>query len=304
MALYAGATVPTGDALFHVHWQPDVATVFARKVFYNNSYWDGNDPLPGPSDDLAIATGKQALLPGEPATSANYTSYWGGINGIMIDVKDLADPAGLKVATVGDYFGFKVGTSGDPGTWAAARAPTYVDVRVGEGDGGSDRVTIIWKDGAIRQIWLQVTVKASDATGLVQDDVFYYANLPGDADSNGTVDLDDFVLLKSNFGTGGLATDEGDFDLDDDVDLDDFVTLKCYFGVSLKPPVPTTGLAGTVDLLTVASEPADAIPSPGPHALGRVRPDRRRPRRRRRGGETAAPALDVLAASRLNVLSR
>ncbi|MFW6155630.1 MAG: hypothetical protein ACOC95_10485 [Planctomycetota bacterium] len=57
--------------------------------------------------------------------------------------------------------------------------------------------------------------------------------LPGDADGDDDVDLDDFVLLKSNFGTASGATAaEGDFDGDGDVDLDDFVILKSNFGTT------------------------------------------------------------------------
>ncbi|NLF30680.1 MAG: DUF1565 domain-containing protein [Planctomycetes bacterium] len=54
---------------------------------------------------------------------------------------------------------------------------------------------------------------------------------PGDADADGDVDLDDFVILKQNFGTPAGATGaNGDFDGDGDVDLDDFVILKNNFG--------------------------------------------------------------------------
>ncbi|NLF32713.1 MAG: right-handed parallel beta-helix repeat-containing protein [Planctomycetes bacterium] len=53
----------------------------------------------------------------------------------------------------------------------------------------------------------------------------------GDADGDGDVDLDDFVILKQNFGRTGNATwADGDFDADGDVDLDDFVQLKQNFG--------------------------------------------------------------------------
>ncbi|NLF31857.1 MAG: hypothetical protein GX591_13340 [Planctomycetes bacterium] len=56
---------------------------------------------------------------------------------------------------------------------------------------------------------------------------------PGDADGDGDVDLDDFVILKNNFGTAtGATCAEGDFDGDGDVDLDDFVLLKNNFGVT------------------------------------------------------------------------
>ena len=55
--------------------------------------------------------------------------------------------------------------------------------------------------------------------------------VPGDADGDGDVDLDDFVLLKQNFGAAAGATRaQGDFDGDGDVDLDDFVILKTNFG--------------------------------------------------------------------------
>ncbi|NLF29574.1 MAG: hypothetical protein GX591_01660 [Planctomycetes bacterium] len=56
---------------------------------------------------------------------------------------------------------------------------------------------------------------------------------PGDADDDGDVDLDDFVLLKNNFGIpSGATCAMGDFDGDGDVDLDDFVLLKNNFGAT------------------------------------------------------------------------
>jgi hypothetical protein len=54
--------------------------------------------------------------------------------------------------------------------------------------------------------------------------------LPGDADADSDVDLDDFVILKQTFGQAPLLDDRADFDDDGDVDLDDFVVLKQNFG--------------------------------------------------------------------------
>ena len=86
--------------------------------------------------------------------------------------------------------------------------------------------------------------------GAPQDDLFFlYVNastwesyegpiivsdrLPGDADGDGDVDLDDFAILKSNFGMSSGATwEKGDFDGEGDVDLDDFVILKYNFGAT------------------------------------------------------------------------
>ncbi|MFW6153672.1 MAG: dockerin type I domain-containing protein [Planctomycetota bacterium] len=57
--------------------------------------------------------------------------------------------------------------------------------------------------------------------------------VPGDADGDGDVDLDDFAILKTHFGTpSGATRDQGDFDGDGDVDLDDFVILKTHFGTT------------------------------------------------------------------------
>ncbi|MFW6154617.1 MAG: dockerin type I domain-containing protein [Planctomycetota bacterium] len=55
-------------------------------------------------------------------------------------------------------------------------------------------------------------------------------SLPGDADLDGEVDLDDFVILKNHFGQGNAAWTQGDFNTDGLVNLDDFVILKNNFG--------------------------------------------------------------------------
>ena len=66
--------------------------VGGRHVFYDNSSFDTG---PGKTNDDAVALGKKALRPSEKATFANYTSYVSGINGIVVDVFDLENPAGL-----------------------------------------------------------------------------------------------------------------------------------------------------------------------------------------------------------------
>ena len=75
-------------------------------------------------------------------------------------------------------------------------------VRAGKGDDDSDRVTAIWPDGEIRNTWLQVTVKATAATGLAADDVFYYGNAVGETGdaptANGFVNSTDRTRMLNN----------------------------------------------------------------------------------------------------------
>ncbi len=166
-----------------------------RYIFYNNCYFDGDDLGANANDDGAIAPDKTALLGGETATFANYTSYSRGINGIMIDI-----PAMPGTPTAAD-FEFKVGGDGQPAGWSAAPAPSSITVRSGAGVDGSDRITIIWADNAIAKQWLQVTVKATANTALGSDDVFYFGNAIGETGNSPTdakVTPTDLVAVRNN----------------------------------------------------------------------------------------------------------
>jgi len=192
----------------------EVAEVLDRHIFYNNSYFDG-DPGAGRDDDNAIAPdptsasdpalGKTVLLPGETATFQNYTSFWLGITGIMVDVRNLPDPVGeLSDADfefhVSNRNNSPADNTEDPSTWGVAPTPT-VSVREGAGTDGSDRVTLIWDDHAIENQWLQVTIKANTTTGLDQNDVFYVGNAVGecgDATAFTFVDGADFAGARDN----------------------------------------------------------------------------------------------------------
>ncbi len=158
------------------------AEVVGRHIFYNNSSWDGKDSAANPDDDNAIAPdpdqasdpslGKTALLPGQTATFANYTSYSLGINGIMVDIANPDDPENLDQSD----FLFRVGNDNSPGAWPEVTAAASVSVRPHPTEADVSRVTITWPDHAIEKQWLQVTVLATDRTGLAQPDVFYWGN--------------------------------------------------------------------------------------------------------------------------------
>ena len=154
------------------------AAVVGRYVFYNDSAWDGNDAAANPQDDAAIAADKSPLLPGQVAGLEHYTSYVGGLNGVMIDIAYLASPTNLTAAD----FQFLVGNSNDLATWTAGPMPASLTSRPGAGVGGSTRVTLIWAEHeAVRNQWLQISVKATANTRLPQDDVFYFGNAIGES---------------------------------------------------------------------------------------------------------------------------
>ena len=253
--------------------QPDAmtlvqpATVAGQHIFYNNSAWDGNDPAAGAADDTAIATDKSALLPGDAATFANYTSYSRGINGIMVDIANLANPYGLTLENIASYFTFKIGNANNPEGWGLAPAPSGVLVRGGAGESESDRVTVIWADNVIQKNWLQVTVLANGNTGLAADDVFYFGNSigeTGDSGSNAFVDGTDFVGVRDNphnFLDRAPVDDAYDINRDSFVDGTDLVLVRdnnTNFLTALKliaaPDLPAGG-AEQMLVLSLAAEP-------------------------------------------------
>jgi L-ascorbate metabolism protein UlaG (beta-lactamase superfamily) len=186
----------------------------AAHLIYNNSSFDGNDPVAAVSDDAAIATNKSWLLPGQTASFANYSSFDKGINSLAVDIRNLG-PSPMV-----DAFDFKVGTSADPGTWADAPAPTGIAVRQGAGAGGSDRVTLVWADGAIKNTWLQVTLVASG-------NVFYFGNAVGEtgnSTANSFVSAADEIAVRTHATPPGESADIDsayDFNRDGKVDSAD-----------------------------------------------------------------------------------
>ena len=173
------------------------SAVVGRYIFYNNSSFDGNNPLANNDDDRALAYNKSALMPGTKATFINYTSYSRGINGIMIDISRAG-----KVSAAD--FQFKVGNGDDTSAWVNAPAPSSITVRAGFGRNWSDRVTIVWPDNAVKKQWLQVKVLKTANTNLANDDIFYFGNAIGEVGYGNLpnfakVDLSDVNKINQNF---------------------------------------------------------------------------------------------------------
>jgi hypothetical protein len=218
---------------------PEAAEVVGRLAFYNNSAFDGRGATADARDDAAVATDKQALLPMQTATFANLTAYARGINGIFLDVRNLPGAGGGAAALSAADFVFKAGITGDPAMWPDAPPPTSVTVRRGAGTGGSDRVTLTWPDGAIKNRWLRVQVLANSRTALASPDVFYFGNLVGEC-GNGTsaagfvVNGSDVRLTRSKLFTrhAGIAN-RYDFNRDRAVNSLDMAVVRSRQSSSL-----------------------------------------------------------------------
>ena len=230
-----------------------VAGVQGRYVFYNNSSFDGNVPAANASDDLAISS-KTALLPGQVATFANYTSYAKGINGLFVDLGNL----GTTPLSASD-FSFSTGNSGSASAFQPLGIDPDITVRPGAGVNGSDRVSLIFPDGSVTTTWLQVTVKANATTGLSSDDVFYFGNVIGEtggSSGNAIVNLTDVSLVRinqSSFSSVGINS-LYDFDRNGRVNLLDIAVARTnQSGFSAVQLITAPSAGSTSKTFSVAS---------------------------------------------------
>lgn len=86
--------------------------------------------------------------------------------------------------------------------------------------------------------------------------------LPGDADLNGVVNFNDFLILQNNFGNAGTRFDQGNFDFNGTTNFNDFLVLQNNFGQSV------TGAAVQVTAAQVAAMQSFAQAVPEPASLG------------------------------------
>jgi hypothetical protein len=108
--------------------------------------------------------------------------------------------------------------------------------------GGSDRVHLVWNDGAIRNTWLQVLVEGNDAgggfntnTGLAASDVFFWGNKVADSgtspgastfDTNST----DAAQVFASIGPGKPITELRDYNRDGTVTSTDAAIVFANIG--------------------------------------------------------------------------
>lgn len=77
--------------------------------------------------------------------------------------------------------------------------------------------------------------------------------IQGDANLDGRVDFEDFVIVSNGFGKTNVGWTEGDFDGSGGVDFSDFIQLANHFGQSLSVPIESipgdTNLDGRVEFV-------------------------------------------------------
>jgi hypothetical protein len=118
----------------------------------------------------------------------------------------------------------------------------------GGGPGGSDRLTVLLADGAIRNTWLHVTLRAGPFSGLPADDVFSFANLVGAAgDSTATLRVNalDVAAVKRDLNTEVAVDSRVDSNRDGRVNALDVTSVKQNLGHTLAAPAPALLAAST-----------------------------------------------------------
>ena len=255
---------------------PKNVTVTGRHVFYNNSAFDGRNPAANVRDLDAIATDKQALIPGDRAGFKNITSYSRGINGVLVEF------AGTPQTLTAADFQFRSGRGGNPAQWGAAPNPMTVAMLAGEAGSDATRCLITWANGATKNQWLQVTVRANARTGLNAPDVFYFGNLVGETGDDATgagATVSSMDVLGARRAAGASAAIDNPFDFDRTGTVTDIDMVLCRNSIGhnltgFAAPGTTAAHSGdAADQLRFGSVPAAPLSAPddpaGSRASGR-----------------------------------
>ncbi len=232
---------------------PPPAMIADRYVYYPGTVFDTTLDSQG-----AIDTSKTALRSGA-ATMANTIGYTRGITGIIVDIVDRPN----RTLAASD-FEFRVGNDNSPAAWPILPTTALADVDPivalpGAGINGSSRIKIRFDLDAIRNAWLQVTVKATAATGLVTPDVFYFGSLAGDVVNNTSVfrvNASDVAATRQLISSGNAnsvpVTQAEDVDKTGRVNATDTGLVRQR----------STGIEGLVGL-TLPTPPAARLANPG-----------------------------------------
>jgi hypothetical protein len=205
------------------------ASVVGSFVFHGG--WIGG----GSAVDTGKVLAKQGTGLGE-LTYDNLINTARGLNGLVFDIQDLANAAGLSAAD----FQFQVSPQGafsqaanPPADWVSAPAPTSLAVT----PGSPARVQITWPDNAISNRWLRVTILANANTGLAAPETYYIGHLLGETTgvSSGfyTVSFSDITPIRSVVGQTVDASSPVDIDKNGTVAFADVSAMRPNVGAQL-----------------------------------------------------------------------
>ncbi|MEM8736914.1 MAG: hypothetical protein AAGG38_00340 [Planctomycetota bacterium] len=206
------------------------SAVTGAAFFYNDSAFDDQNAAITVADNNALATDKAALGELDQADFTNYSSYSKGINGIAIDVASL----GNRTPTLDD-FTFRTADAsggGDPAEWDEAAGPIGFQIQRGAGANGSDRLFFTWDEAsAVKNGWLQVTMRAGERTGLTGSKVMYFGSAVGDTgDTPGStrVGVADMLKVRANGTVDADVTNPYDINRDGRVSAPDMLIIRSH----------------------------------------------------------------------------
>jgi len=187
----SGALAATGKIKFVVVGPSVQTQVVARKLFYNNSWFDNNNAgidtvTTGKCDSNAIDNGgtlytvaypakAPLMLGGGTASFANYSGYTKGINGLIYDVQAPLprDPV------VGDFTFHNIGKSGTtaPAPANLVTPSGFGTIVIATSPARIVRCVVTFADSTVKETWLQVDI----GTGFgAPAETHFWGNAAGD----------------------------------------------------------------------------------------------------------------------------
>ena len=89
------------------------------------------------------------------------------------------------------------------------------------------------------------------------------STLGGDANLDGTVNFNDFLILQNNFAVAGTRFDQGNFNYDGQTDFNDFLVLQNNFGQSITGEPVLVTRSQIAAITAFANSDASLVPEPG-----------------------------------------
>ncbi|MFO0014310.1 MAG: Ig-like domain-containing protein, partial [Planctomycetota bacterium] len=226
-----------------------MVSVVSSKVYYKGSHFAGT------SVDAALDTSKvlaKSSTVAQTLTYANLINTTRGINGIVLDVAGLA----ASSLTASDFVfrnsptGAFIEAANPPSSWAAAPAPSLVNVTAGTATTAA-RVRLEWADNAIADRWLQIKVLANANTGLLSPQVYYVGHLYGEVNGSTSgglfsVSIGDATAIRPAVGFSAAVDSPFDLNKNGSVTIGDITGMRPRVGLaSLR--VITIPPAGSTD---------------------------------------------------------